>query len=118
MSTPFKSSTLQQADAWAAVIGFLKKTDPNWAERPGANGIECALHLLAEMAAAYRSLGPQAKPRRVRKVGGSFQHTGTVVCEFFTTLGEPRVVLEFDAPIRGMLHIYRPDQVEDIHEHS
>lgn len=55
---------------------------------------------------------PQAVPRRVRKIGGSFQHTGTVVAEFTTTAGEPRIVLEFDAPVAGMLHVYRPDQVE------
>ena len=52
------------------------------------------------------------EPRRVRKIGGSFQHTGTVVAEFRTTAGEPRIVLEFDAPVAGMLHVYRPDQVE------
>jgi hypothetical protein len=52
------------------------------------------------------------EPRHVRKVGGSFQHTGTVVAEFQTTAGEPRIVLEFDAPVAGMLHVYRPDQVE------
>ena len=50
--------------------------------------------------------------KRVRKVGGSFQHTGVVVAEFHTTSGELRIVLEFDAPVAGMLHIYRPDQVE------
>ena len=50
--------------------------------------------------------------KRVRKVGGSFQHTGVVVAEFHTTAGELRIVLEFDAPVDGMLHIYRPDQVE------
>lgn len=49
---------------------------------------------------------------RVTKVGGSFQHTGTVVSEFVTTLGQPRIVLEFDSPVAGMLHVYRPDQVE------
>ena len=52
--------------------------------------------------------------KRVRKVGGSFQHTGVVVAEFHTTAGELRIVLEFDAPVAGMLHIYRPDQVEVI----
>ncbi|MEN6587305.1 MAG: hypothetical protein ABFE02_14795 [Sulfuricella sp.] len=49
---------------------------------------------------------------RARKVGGNFQHTGTIVAEFTTTAGEPRLVLEFDAPVAGMLHVYRPDQVE------
>ena len=52
--------------------------------------------------------------RRVRKVGGSFQHTGTVVADFRTTAGERRLVLEFDPPVAGMLHVYRPDQVEVI----
>jgi len=49
--------------------------------------------------------------KHVAKVGGSFQHTGTVVAQFVTTAGEQRVVLEFDAPVAGMLHVYRPDQV-------
>ncbi len=52
--------------------------------------------------------------RRVRKVGGSFQHTGTVVADFRTTAGERRLVLEFDPPVSGMLHVYRVDQVEVI----
>lgn len=52
------------------------------------------------------------KGKKVRKTGGSFQHTGTVVSEFETTGGAQRIVLEFDAPVDGMLHIYRPDQVE------
>ena len=52
--------------------------------------------------------------KQVKKVGGSFQHTGVVVAEFVTTAGEPRIVLEFDAPVAGMLHVYRPDQVEVI----
>lgn len=49
------------------------------------------------------------KPRRV-----SFRHTGTVVATFKTLAGAERIVLEFDAPVAGMLHIYRPDQVEDL----
>ena len=52
--------------------------------------------------------------RRVMKTGGSFQHSGVVVSEFKTTLGQDRIVVEFDAPVAGMLHIYRPDQVDDI----
>ena len=48
---------------------------------------------------------------RARKIGGSFEHTGTVIAVFQTTSGESRLVLEFDAPVQGMLHIYRPDQV-------
>jgi hypothetical protein len=58
----------------------------------------------------------QLSRRRVRKIGGSFQHTGTVVSEFKTVAGEPRVVLEFDEPVSGMLHIYRTDQIEDVPE--
>lgn len=65
----------------------------------------------AEVASGIR---PLMNPRKVRKIRGSFQHTGSVVAEFTTTLGERRLVLEFDAPVGGMLHIYRPDQVEDI----
>jgi hypothetical protein len=49
---------------------------------------------------------------RVKKIGGSFQHTGTVVATFHTTSGDERLVVEFDPPVSGMLHIYRPDQVE------
>lgn len=51
---------------------------------------------------------------RVRKTGGSFQNTGTVLAEFRTLAGEPRIALESDAPVAGMLHIYRPDQVEKL----
>jgi len=52
--------------------------------------------------------------KRVRKIGGSFQHTGRVVTVFHTTNKEVRIVVEFDPPVQGMLHIYRPDQVEKI----
>ena len=52
--------------------------------------------------------------RRARKLGGDFQHTGTIIGEVQKTTGEWRVVLEFDSPTQGMLHIYRPDQVEII----
>ena len=51
---------------------------------------------------------------KVKKTGGSFQHTGTVVSEFTTTRNEKRIVLEFDYPVSGMLHVYRPDQVVEI----
>ncbi len=52
--------------------------------------------------------------KRVRKTGGSFEHTGTVVADFLTTSGQRRIVLEFDTLVAGMLHVYRPDQVEVI----
>lgn len=52
--------------------------------------------------------------RRVRKIEGSFQHTGTVVSEFKTLAGETRMVVEFDPPVGGLLHVYRPDQLESI----
>lgn len=52
--------------------------------------------------------------KKVRKVGGSYQHTGVVVAEFTTRAGEKRIVVEFDEPVEGMLHIFRPDQVEEI----
>lgn len=64
----------------------------------------------------YQPPAPLDWPRRVRKIGGSFQHTGTVVAQFTTLAGEPRIVMEFDQPIAGMLHIYRPDQVEDAND--
>ena len=49
--------------------------------------------------------------KRVRKDGGSFQHTGVVVAESKTIAGHDRIVLEFDEPVAGMLHVYRTDQV-------
>ncbi len=52
--------------------------------------------------------------RRVRKIGGDYQHTGIVVSVFAKCDGQTRIVVEFDAPVAGMLHIYRPDQVEVI----
>lgn len=72
--------------------------------------VESAARALHKM--ALSSAPVVREPRHVRKVGGSFQHTGTVVAEFKTLAGEPRIVLEFDAPVAGMLHVYRPDQVE------
>jgi hypothetical protein len=48
---------------------------------------------------------------RVKKTGGNYTHTGTVVAEFTTTSGAARIVIEFDAPVQGMLFILRPDQV-------
>lgn len=53
----------------------------------------------------------EQEPRRARKVGGSYQATGTVVSEFKTLAGATRYVFEFDEP-RGMLHIFGPEQVE------
>ena len=77
------------------------------------NKWEGFLPLYAAPLAAPAPAAPVVREsRHVRKVGGSFQHTGTVVAEFRTTAGEPRIVLEFDAPVAGMLHVYRPDQVE------
>lgn len=59
---------------------------------------------------------PTPSMQRVRKIGGSFQYTGTIVSEFTTMSGEKRVVIEFDPPVQGMLHIYRADQVVVLHE--
>jgi hypothetical protein len=56
--------------------------------------------------------------KRVKKVGGSFEHTGTVIMEGPNLKGEMRIVVEFDAPVAGMLHIYRPDQVILCTQHS
>lgn len=55
-----------------------------------------------------------SEKRRARKVGGSYQHTGTVVAEFTTVEGAPRVVFEFDPPVNGMLHIFNYSQIEFI----
>ena len=52
--------------------------------------------------------------RYVRNIGGGFQPTGKVVSEFKTTNGNPLVVVEFGDPESGTLHIYRPDQIEDV----
>jgi hypothetical protein len=52
--------------------------------------------------------------KRVRKIGGSYQHTGTIVSEFTTTADEARIVVEFDEQVKGLLHIFRPEQVEKI----
>ncbi len=50
--------------------------------------------------------------KRVNKVFGSgCTHTGIVIAEFKTLADEPRIVLEFDCPVEGMLHIYHPNQV-------
>lgn len=56
--------------------------------------------------------------KKVRKIGGAFEHTGTVVSEFKNSAGEDRIVVEFDPPVKLMLHIYRPDQVKVIEENS
>lgn len=52
-----------------------------------------------------------ATARRARKVGGSYQATGTVVSRFKTLAGRDRVVFEFDSPA-GMLHIFDEGQLE------
>lgn len=51
---------------------------------------------------------------RVRKEGGSYQHTGTVLARFNTVAGLPRLVMEFDPPVAGCLHIFNPDQVRPL----
>lgn len=48
---------------------------------------------------------------KARKVGGSYQATGTIAGSFKTVAGEQRYVFEFDEP-KGMLHIFGPSQVE------
>ena len=50
-------------------------------------------------------------PRRARKVGGSYQADGHVVCTFTTRSGAVRHVFEFDQPA-GMLHIFNSEQIE------
>lgn len=49
---------------------------------------------------------------RVRKATGDYQHTGTIVSVFEKRDGSTRVVVEFDPPVSGMLHIFRPEQLE------
>jgi len=67
------------------------------------------------VAVRERLMGDETrKPWRARKVGGSYQYTGTVVAEFLTTTKQPRIVLEFDAPVQGLLHIFNRNQVEEI----
>lgn len=36
----------------------------------------------------------------------SYKATGTVVAEFYTLAGKPRLVVEFDSPVNGLLHIF------------
>lgn len=50
---------------------------------------------------------------RVRKVGGSYQATGTVVSAFKTRAGKQRYVFEFDE-FAGMLHIFNHEQLEPL----
>lgn len=50
---------------------------------------------------------------RVRKVGGSYEATGTVVAAFKTLSGKQRYVFEFDE-FAGMLHIFNHDQLEPL----
>lgn len=52
--------------------------------------------------------------KRVAKVGGSFQHTGVVIAAGHNVAGEPRVLIEFDEPMRGLSRAYSPEQVEVI----
>lgn len=75
--------------------------------------IECMSEVLGGLES---NCAGSTRNRRVMKTGGSFQHTGVVVSEFKTTLGQSRIVVEFDDPVSGMLHIYRPDQVENLCE--
>lgn len=53
--------------------------------------------------------------QRAKKVGGSYQATGTIVSAFTTLKGHERFVFEFDQPA-GMLHIFGPEQVEPLVE--
>jgi len=57
--------------------------------------------------------GSPAPLRRVRKKAG-YKWPGVIVAEFLTTAGERRVVVECTAEdVRGALHIFNPDQLED-----
>jgi hypothetical protein len=48
---------------------------------------------------------------RVRKVGGSYEATGTIQAVFATRAGLIRYVFEFDSP-PGLLHIFSGIQLE------
>lgn len=50
---------------------------------------------------------------RVRKIGGSYQATGTIRAAFQTRNGQQRYVFDFDTPA-GMLHIFNHEQLEEI----
>ncbi len=50
---------------------------------------------------------------RARKVGGSYQATGTVRSTFLTRYGQRRYVLDFDTPA-GLLHIFSHEQLEPL----
>ena len=54
---------------------------------------------------------PDLKPgARARKIGGSYQATGTLKAVFAARDGSPRVVFEFDQP-PGLLHIFAGEQI-------
>jgi len=102
----------------AEVASGLCSENGKWltaTEKTTNSAIESALRAID--AARERLLeGETRKQWRARKVGGGYQHTGTVVAEFLNTSGQPRIVLEFDDPVQGMLFIYNRDQVEEIGE--
>lgn len=54
---------------------------------------------------------------RARKVGGSYQATGTILAIFITRDEEQRFVFDFDEP-PGLLHIFGPAQIELMEETS
>ncbi|MBK8184873.1 MAG: hypothetical protein IPK63_19105 [Candidatus Competibacteraceae bacterium] len=54
---------------------------------------------------------------RARKVGGSYQATGTILAIFITRDEEQRFVFDFDEP-PGLLHIFGPAQIEPMDESS
>lgn len=47
---------------------------------------------------------------RARKVGGSYQATGTIKAAFQADDGSPRYVFRFDSP-PGLLHIFNESQL-------
>jgi hypothetical protein len=52
---------------------------------------------------------------RARKVGGSYQATGTIRSAFKTRYGSQRYVFDFDTPA-GLLHIFNHEQLEPLDE--
>lgn len=97
-------------DAYLAVIAAAKgergAADAGEVERLRAENKQ----LTAELDEARRKLA-EAEPSSARKIGGSYEADGHVVARFKTLAGAERLVFEFAEPA-GLLHIFRPDQVQ------
>lgn len=110
-----KKQATQLADALERLMPLIERGTKGFVFAADKAGEVIADKALLRDAPNLLRRWPDGEPvaQRVRKVGGSFQHTGVVVARFKTVAGEERIVVEFDPPVGGMLHIYRPDQVEE-----